>query len=229
MDSMIRVKKYMIKYNYKTEIIPILVVILSLVLANYFYVHFPDRVVSHWDINGTPDGFSNRFTGAFAIPGLLVFMYALFFVLPLFDPKKERYESFGHVYRIFRNSILTVLFAIYALSGAYNLGYPINIGAVAPVIIGLLFIILGNYMGKIKPNWFVGIRTPWTLSSENVWNKTHRVGGAAFVLLGILLLLTPLLPAAAKFLVLIVGIVVMVFGTMIYSYLLYKKEQNIKY
>jgi len=213
-----------IKYSFKSEIIPVLLIVAAWVFGFYFYAHFPAQVVTHWNYNGQPNGYSSKAVGAFLLPAILTFIYGLFLGLPYLDPKKERYESFAKIYTLFRGLIMGVLLVIFLTASASNLGYPIQTGSIIPIIIGLLFIVLGNYMGKIKPNWFVGIRTPWTLSSENVWNKTHRLGGFMFVLFGAGLVATPLFPASAKLLILIVGVVLASVIPMAYSYILYRKE-----
>ena len=109
-----------------------------------------------------------------------------------------------------------------------NLGYPINIGATVSAAIGLLMIVMGNYMGKLKSNFFIGIRTSWTLSSENVWNKTHRLGAKLFVIWGILLIAAPWLPAQIAMGILFGGIIVIVLGTSVYSYILFNQEKKNK-
>ncbi|MEK7167698.1 MAG: SdpI family protein, partial [Patescibacteria group bacterium] len=88
-------------------------------------------------------------------------------------------------------------------------------------------IVLGNYLGKIKPNWFMGIRTPWTLSSEVVWNKTHRMGGRLFIILGLTLMIVPWLPALWGMILLFSGIILLVLGTFIYSYIAYRQEKSL--
>jgi uncharacterized membrane protein len=218
--------KYPLKLSFKSEAAPLLLLIASFVLGFYFYAHFPDRVASHWGFGGQPDRYSGKFAGAFAIPFLLTGMYALFLVLPLLDPKSERYQDFAKAYNFFRFAILAVLAAVFTGSGLYNLGYAVNIGFFVPLVIGLMMIVMGNYMGKIKKNWFVGIRTPWTLSSENVWNKTHRFGGWMFMIFGLLLILTPFLPASFGLAAILIGVFLTAVVTMVYSYLEYQKEKK---
>lgn len=214
------------KYSLKTEITSILILVTTWILGIYFYFNFPDRVITHWNFYGEPDGFSGRFTGALMMPIILLGMYLLFLILPSLDPKKERYESFFKVYNILRTAILLVMFLIFTVTGLVNLGIPIDINIAIPSIIGVLFIVLGNYMGKVKQNWFFGFRLPWTLSSENVWNKTNRFGGWSLIILGILIIIVPFLSKNLAYFVFISGILFLTMGTAVYSYFIYKKEQQ---
>ncbi len=216
------------KPTLKSEIIPIVLMVFSLSASFYFYLHFPDRVPTHWNIAGEVDGWSTRSFGAFFFPALTLAIYLLLLVIPNLDPKKERYEQFLKPYHIFKNFLVLFLVVVYFLVGANGIGYKIDIALVMPLGVGLLFILLGNYMGKIKMNWFMGIRTPWTLSSEEVWNKTHRLGGKAFILGGVLMALTAIGPPVWKIIVFILVMTVILFGTLIYSYVLYAREQKNK-
>lgn len=215
-----------IKPTIKSEIVPIGLIVISIALSFYFYANWPQTVVSHWNFYGQPDGYSSKTFMAFFFPVLLAMIYALFLVMPYFDPQKDRYQEFAKPYNIFKNLIILILFIVYLLSGIYNLGYNINIGYSISLIIGLMMIIMGNYMSKIKYNWFMGIRTPWTMSSENVWNKTHRVGSWFFIIFGFLIIITPYLPVALATIAFVSGVVLVVFGTTIYSYLIYRQEKK---
>ena len=165
------------KIEIKKEIPSIILIVLSIFASIYFYQNFPEKVATHWNFMGQVDGYSNRAMGAFFGPVLLLLMYLIILVSPYLDPKKERYAEFEKVYKIFRFVLVLVMFVIYIATGIYNLGYKINIGIIIPILLGGLMILIGNYMGKIKKNYFFGIKTPWTLSSEKVWNETDRVGG----------------------------------------------------
>jgi uncharacterized membrane protein len=218
--------KYPIKVTFNTEILPLTMVAMAWVASLFFYTHFPSQVAVHWDMAGQVNGYAGRVEGAFILPIILTVMYALFLVLPIADPKRERYAEFDHYYRLFRTAIMALLLVIYAASGLFNLGYPVQISTVVSGSVGILFIVLGNFMGKIKNNWFVGIRTPWTLSSENVWNKTHRMGGWLFVIYGLIIMATPYLPRALAAGLFVLGAVLLTLGTMGYSYWLFKQEQK---
>jgi uncharacterized membrane protein len=115
---------------------------------------------------------------------------------------------------------------IYFIISLNALGHNIPIEILVPGLIGLLLIVIGNYMGEIKSNWFVGIRTPWTLSNERVWNKTHHFGGRVFVLAGLLIMLSPLLPIKFRVPTFIVTIVIILLGTIVYSYIAYLLEER---
>jgi uncharacterized membrane protein len=219
---------YPIKLSLKTEVVPVLLILASFALGFYFYAHFPDRVATHWGFNGQPNGYSGKFAGAFLLPFILLGIYALFLALPFIDPKAERYRDFAKTYHFFKTAIVLVMFAVFVVAGVNNLGHPAGINRWIPVMLGLLMRAIGNYMGKIKQNWLMGIRNPWTLSSENVWNKTHRVGGWMFMAFGLLIILSPFLPKTLGIAAYILGIVLVIFGTTAYSYLLYRKEKNQK-
>jgi len=200
----------------------------SIIASVYFYQHFPDRVITHWDFAGNPNGWSGRGFAAFFLPVLLIVMYVLFLWLPSLDPKKERYAEFAKVYAVFRNFIIFFMLLIYFIASLNNIGYKLDVGVSVSLAVGALFIILGNYMGKLKPNWFVGIRTPWTMSSETVWNKTHRFGGKVFMLGGLIMIITGFAPLSWRLPLFIVDIIVLSLGTVVYSYIVYLKENKNK-
>jgi len=215
-----------IKPTLKTEIAPLILIIASVILSFYFYARWPAQVASHWNFRGIVDGYSSSVFMAFFFPLLFIGMYILFWVLPYIDPKRERYAEFAKTYHIFKAVIIAALFAVYVATGIYNLGYNFNVGIAVAVIIGILMIIIGNYLGKIKFNYFMGIRTPWTLASETVWNKTHRVGRWLFILFGTALIVSPFLPEALGIIVFIAGAVIAIVGSFFYSYIAFIQEKK---
>ncbi len=217
-----------IKLSFKTELWPLLILAATIALSIWAYPQLPNVVISHWDFYGRANGWSSRELHTLLFPGLLIGLYTLFTLMPKFDPKSERYSEFAGAYLIMRIAILFVLFIVYLAATLFNLGYNINIGAVVAGVIGLLMIILGNYFGKLKRNFFIGIRTPWALSSDNVWNKTHRLGGRLFMIWGLGLILAPWLIPTIAFIILFGGIIVIISWISIYSYLVFKKEKDNK-
>jgi uncharacterized membrane protein len=215
-----------IKPTLKSEIFALVLILITVVSAVYFYNNLPARIITHWNFAGQPDGWGSSKVQSVALPSMVVGMYLLFLALPYFDPKKDRYEQFAKTYHIFKNLLLALFVIIFFITGLSNLGYNVPVGVIIPLLIGLMFIIMGNYFGKIKPNWFMGIRTPWTLSSEEVWNKTHRFGGKMFILAGLLMIAEIFLPLSWKLPIFIIMMVILLFGTTGYSYVVYLQEKK---
>lgn len=197
-----------------------------MIASVWFYNNFPETVAIHWDVYGEADNWASRGVAVFLFPAIILAVYIMFLALPKLDPKKERYTQFAKPYLIFKDLIVFFLVFLYFLTGLVNIGYDIALDVWIPISIGIMFIILGNYMAKIKMNWFVGIKTPWTLSSEEVWNKTHRVGGKAFILGGLLLASTAFVRDDFVLPVFLLMLAVILFGTIGYSYIVYLQEKK---
>ena len=215
-----------IKMTFKTEVLPIILLISAFVASFYFYANFPERVPTHWNFKGQVDGWSSAAFAAFFFPVLNLGMYLLFLVIPYIDPKKERYEEFKHVFHIFKNFLIAFMTVIYFLTGLNGMGYNLPINVFVPIMVGILFILMGNYMGKLKSNWFMGARNPWTLSSEEVWNKTNRITGKIFILSGLLMILEGFLPDNVKLSFFIFIIALMVIVPNLYSFIIYNRTKK---
>jgi len=217
-----------IKPTIKTEFFSLAIIILTLAASVFFYNNLPERIATHWNFAGEADGWGSGPMQAIIFPLIIIGTYLIFVFIPYLDPKKERYEQFNRVYHIFKNIILTLLVIVYFLMCLNGLGYNLPVGIIMPILIGLLFIIMGNYMAKLKQNWFIGVKTPWTLSSEEVWNKTHRVGGKMFILAGLLMMAQVILPNSWKLAVFITTMLILLVGTIGYSYIAYFQEKKKK-
>jgi len=217
-----------LKISFKTEIIPILLVLVYVVASFYFYANFPARVITHWGFDGEPNGWSSPVFAAFFFPALILGIYLMFLALPLLDPKKDRYAEFSGTYHLLKVIFVLFFVGIYFLASLANLGYAIPIGTVVPFLVGLLFIVIGNYMGKLKRNWYIGIKTPWTLSSDVVWNKSHRLGGKMFMLAGVLMMIDGFVARALQLPLLIALISMVAIVPIVYSYIVYRKEKREK-
>ena len=216
-----------IKPNFKTELFPIILILIAFASSFYFYSVFPPEVPTHWNFNGEVDQWSSKAVGAFLFPAIILGMYILFLVLPFADPKKERYSEFAKTYHIFKTIMITIFTLLYFATSLSSAGIAdIPIGLFTTFLIGSMFIVIGNYMSKLKSNWFVGIKTPWTLSSEEVWNKTHRLGGKIFIVSGFIMMAMQFLPAFFRLPLFILIIIMMTVGTFGYSYYAYRKENK---
>ena len=214
------------KINKKMEALNIVLLIAMAILSFYFYRRFPAQVATHFDVSGQPDGYSGKTFAAFFFPLVFVGIYLLMLLLPFADPQRKRYQEFGQVYQLVRLSINVFFFGVYLLVGLNGIGYAVPIGLIMPAGVGLLFIILGNVLPKVKRNWFVGIRTPWTLSSETVWYQTHRLSGKLFVASGLLLILSIWLPKNWQMPLLFTIIAAILILTTGYSWWLWRQAEK---
>ena len=217
-----------IKTSLRTEWFSLSLLVLSLVLAVYFYQNFPVSVATHWGINGEANGYSGPLGAAFMLPAILIIIYLVFLFMPYIDPKKDQYAAFASVYHNFKDLIIAFLFIVYFLTGMNGLGYRVDIGFYMPIMVGVLFIFNGLLMRQVKSNWFMGVRTPWTMSSDTVWEKTNKLSSWVFAVSGLLIAATVLVAAQAKTILFILAITFMVLALPIYSYILYSREKNKK-
>lgn len=192
------------------------------------YPSLPELLPSHWNFKGEVDAYSNKAVVALVMPLLPLGIYLMMSILPALDPKRQNYTKFASSYETIKIGISLLMMFITTLPLLWGLGYAIDISLIMRIVLPLFFIFLGNFMGKIKFNYFLGIRTPWTLSNQQVWNKTHRFGGRAMVLGGLLALGGLALEPAAGFIVTMAGILSPLLIASAYSYFVYRKEmQNI--
>lgn len=198
-------------------------VIINFLIAFWAYPQLGDRVPTHWNLAGQVNGYSSRFTGAFLLPLILLGIYIMFWIIPKIDPKKANYPAMSRIYWISMLAVIFFMSLIYIGALGVGLGYFETLPRWHFSGIGLLFIVLGNYFGKIKFNYFFGIRTSWTLASEEVWYRTHRFAGPIWMVGGILLVISGFLPA--QWVVpLFIAIIIAVAGVpTLYSYIQYRK------
>jgi uncharacterized membrane protein len=166
---------------------------LMIAFALAVYGRLPEQIPTHFSLSGEPDGWTPRIPGAFLMPLLAAGVYLLLIVLRRIDPRGANYSRFEETWWVFLNVIALLMTALHVLSLGFAIGWPIDMARAVTVTVGFLFVGLGNYMPRLRSNWWMGIRTPWTLESEEVWRETHRVGGWAFVAAGLLVVLAGLL------------------------------------
>lgn len=198
------------------------------VMAAIVWPRVPEQIPVHWGIDGVPDRYGGRFEGLLLLPLIAVGLYLLLRVLPRFDPRRANYALFGGVYDLIRFTVLLFLTIIYAVTLLIAAGYALDMAQIVPLLVGGLFVVIGSVLGKLRPTWFVGIRTPWTLSSARSWNKTHRLGGWVFFIAGLLMAVSGLLRQPIMLLVVIGGFVVGLLGLVLYSYLIWREDQGVQ-
>ena len=197
--------------------------ICSVVVTLLVYSRLPGEVAIHFNMVGEADGFGPKWL-VLVLGGLPLITIGLFQMLPNLDPKKEAYQKFEKPYQRILLAVTVMLVSVHWMILLVALGYDINIAVLTQLFISLLIIVMGNYLGQIKPNYLVGIKTPWTLASDRVWVKTHRQGAKFFVLSGLIGLLGMFTSSSVQIFWLIGPLVVTIVGLVVYSYYLFKQE-----
>jgi uncharacterized membrane protein len=190
------------------------------------YSSLPDQVPTHWNIRGEVDGWSSRTTGALLAPLIALGLWLLLPVLRRIDPRRAHYERFDATFWLLLNVIVMFMAAMHVLSLGASLGWPVDVTRGVLVILGLLFAGLGNYLPRLRSNWWMGIRTPWTLDSEVVWRATHRLAGITFVAAGLITVVAAVLPTSQAFAIAMVALAAGAFIPAAYSYFAYRAERR---
>ena len=207
----------------RSELIVAFIILISFVVGIFFYPQMPERMASHWNAQGQVDGYMSKFWGLFLMPVVSVGLFVLFLLIPRIDPLKENIAKFRKYFDAFIVLIFVFLLYLYLLTLVWNKGTRFDMIRVLAPAFGVLFFYAGVLTENAKKNWFVGIRTPWTLSNEKVWEKTHKIGGQLFKAAGIIAFLGVVFPGYAIFLVLVPAIFVAAY-TIVYSYFEYQRE-----
>jgi uncharacterized membrane protein len=199
-----------------------LIMLVPFLVIMYYWKIIPDRVPTHWNGAGEVDSYGSRYS-IFIMPAVAVGSYFLVMLLPYIDPRKKNYE-------LFKDTLAKIQFLLVAFLSFLSIAVTLMV--IGKVKIGpalilngvcLLILVLGNFMGKVRPNFFVGIKTPWTLSDETVWIKTHRLAGRLWVYCSVVMIvLNFLLPEPNEYLFILYTIIIAVWP-IAYSYLLYRK------
>lgn len=209
--------KNKIKFK-KESVISVIISILLFALVNLlFYKKMPETLPTHWGFNNKIDGYSSKFTTLITTPLLLIFFNIFSCFMLDNDPKNKDKNNF--VITIGKATIPLVMLITFVISVFYGLGKKINVMVIISIFVGFLLILIGNYLPKTKRNYTVGIKLPWTLNSDENWNKTHRLAGYFFILGGIFFLLTPFI--GNEYLIFLTFMIIGIIPA-IYSFYLYK-------
>lgn len=201
------------------------VLLLTLAITAIVYPALPDQVPSHWNAAGEVDGYLPRLWGAAIVPLIMIPLTALFFLIPRIDPLRENYQKFQPYYEGFI-LVFALFFAIIQVQILlWGIGIEISPNIVIPPLFGALFIYIGFLLDHAEPNWFVGIRTPWTMSSGNVWKKTHALGGRLFKIAGIVSIVGVFFGPYALWFCLVPVLLVAGY-TVVYSYIQFQRERR---
>ncbi|MBN2368614.1 SdpI family protein [Candidatus Woesearchaeota archaeon] len=204
----------------------IALIVLSASLGAFLYKQMPEKMASHWNAKGEVDGYMPKFWGLLLLPIILTGCFLLFVFIPTIDPLKKNIAKFRRFYDGFILAFVLFMFYIYALTIAYNF-IEFNMTYMILPALGILFYYIGIMLKHTKRNWFIGIRTPWTLSSDVVWDKTQVISGKLFRIAGIIAFIGIFFGEASIWFVLVPIIFVSLYS-IVYSYYIFQKEKRKK-
>jgi uncharacterized membrane protein len=214
--------------NTRTTSVIVLALIIGAIFAGFLlWNQLPEQMASHWNIQDQVDGYISRFWGVFILPLMTLGIFLLFLVIPKIDPLKANIARFREAFNLFIVLFAAFMLYIHGLTIAWNLGYTsFKMSTSLLPAIGLLFIFIGFILRKAKRNFFIGIRTPWTLSSDYVWDKTHQIGAMLFMASGVLALVGGFFGGMMAFWFLFVPLIGSTIFLLVYSYVLYQRETH---
>lgn len=203
---------------------PLFLIGAMLIVGLALYPRLPATMPTSWTMRGQPDGVGPKWEALFVMPMAMLGLWALLRLLPLIDPRRENYSRMQAVYDLIINAVLTFMAAVQLVGIAVFMGAPLSQERLTTACIGVMLVIVGNVLPLARPNWFVGIRTPWTLSSDRVWERTHRMGGYLMVASGVVAIAASVLPFPVSAPAL--GVVSALAGLtpVVYSYFAWKRE-----
>jgi uncharacterized membrane protein len=170
----------------KLLVFELLTIAASAVVAAVLYPHLPDRIPLHWNLHGQPNGYGSRVSIFWFGPGLLAAIMLLTAALPWLSPRRFEVDAFRDTYAVIMSYVFVLMAYIDAVVLWVSTGHAVDSGRAIIGAVCLFFVVIGNLMGKVRRNFYVGVRTPWTLASERAWNSTHRFAAKTFVLAGLI-------------------------------------------
>lgn len=208
------------KLNKKLLILTTVICLLPIMAGLAVYSRLPEQVPTHFDLSGTPNGYSSRPFAVFGLPCMMAALNLVLHIVTVKDPKRANVSAALKAVCLWLVPVLTVLCCGLCFGAA--LGYDVHMGTIAPCLVGVLFILIGNYLPKTKQSRMVGIRVKWTLESEENWNRTHRMAGFLWVLGGLVFLTLTLLRLWNGWLLTVILVTLILLPTL-YSYHLHRK------
>ncbi|WP_327051788.1 SdpI family protein [Halomicrococcus gelatinilyticus] len=203
-------------------IVALALAVLSAALSAYYYPQLPETMATHWNASGQVDGSMPKSRAAFLVPAMTVALVGLFAVVPKVDPLGENIRAFSEQYGLFVVLFAAFMLYVHSLMLAWNLGYRFELTAVLAPAIAALYYYLGTLMDHVERNWFVGVRTPWTLSDDTVWRRTHDRAGTLFKLAAVVTVAGALVPRYAVYFIAAPAVAVSLY-LVAYSYVEYRR------
>src|SRR3989339_184919 len=202
-----------------------IVIGLTWVTAIVLYDGMPARMATHWNASGVADGYAGKVFALFLIPAIMLLLQGLFVLIPKIDPLRKNIEAFRSQFEGFALLLSAFMAYVFALTMLWSKGSVFSMTVALMPALAIMFYGIGSLLKGVKRNWFVGIRTPWTMSSDVVWDKTHALGSRLLKLSGVVILAGVALPQYAIWFM--VGpILTSTLVTVVYSYKVFKKENK---
>lgn len=207
----------------KKEWYVLVLLLVPFAVSAYLWNDLPDIVPTHFNAAGEADDWGPKWINAILIPSIGIVTYLMLVFLPAIDPKKKIQAAQKPIAAI-RLFMSVFMVGIYAFVMSSSMGSTINFGIYVQTGVGALIFIVGNYINSVKPNYFIGIRTPWTLESPEVWKRTHRLGSKLWIVGGLIMMIFPWFGFASATLYFTIIMVSILAGIpLVYSYIIFKK------
>jgi uncharacterized membrane protein len=214
------------KVSWRTELPQWIAIAAMFAVAAWAWPRLPERIPIHWNIHSEVDGYGSKGVGLLLLPLIVLVLYVFMRLLHRIDPGKQNYAVFTGAFTAIRMTFVFFMAALYAACTLAIFGHKVNITTFVCMDMAALFLVIGNFMSKIRPNWFVGVRTPWTLSSKMSWNKTHRLAGWLFVLMGVLFAALGLIQTGWMLIAMLAIDAACLAWMIVYSYLVYRDDPD---
>lgn len=205
--------------------VPFILIAVGLAASLWAWPSLPDTLPTHWDSKGRVDGTSSKPVALLLLPAISTVLAVILRLAPRIDPRQANYEKFQRSYDLMVASMVGVLILIHLTTIASALGWAVPVAKVIAASVGALFVAIGNFLPRARSNFFFGIRTPWTLSSDAVWTRTHRVGGYALVAGGLLQIALAVMGGSRAAVGGVFIIVAISIGLLVYSYVLWRRGE----
>lgn len=209
------------------EVSILIFALVPILIVGVLYPQLPAEIPVHWGMNGEVDGYGPKWMQLLlAVGGLGI--YGLLLVVPKIDPKRANIARFASKYELLRLGVQIFFAGMIVITTYVGLGYAIDVALIVRVGISCLFIFIGNYLGKMKQNYMIGIKTPWTLADNEVWERTHRLGGYVWVGFGLVMLASAFATGPVATAVFLISIFAMVIIPFVYSYIIFQQQKTKK-
>ena len=210
--------------TFRANVICFLLIFAVVVVAIFLYAELPDQIPTHWNLDGEVDDYTAKPWGVAILPLAAILVFVVMRLIPVISPKGFRTDKFMDVINVFTVAMVGFMCGVAVLVLLEANGQDVRINEMIFAGVGLLFIVLGNYMGKVRKNFFIGIRTPWTLASDEVWSRTHRLGGKVLILIGLFMMLNGFVRFSERWLM--AAIIAAALVPVVYSYVIYRNIEG---